>query len=125
MARKTAQVIRTEAKEVVEELLDAVVKEREEIEGQRIPGRVIRGAKTPWTRRDVDNVFPPVTFIPEETIPVTYNGVRYQLFSDVEMTVPSIIRDIYVEHRRRARQSVTQSLASIGVDILGQGGLTD
>ena len=104
MPAKSREKIREEAKEKVVELIDSVVKEQEEIQATRIPGRVVRGTKTPWTRGDVDRAFPPVTFTPEETIPVTYNGVRYLLIADVECCVPSCIKDIYDNHRKAVRR---------------------
>ena len=125
MARKTREAITAEAKEIVEKLLDTVVKEQEETQAERTPGKVIRGVKTSWTRGDVDRLFPSVTILPEETVPVTYNGVQYQLIADREMVVPSIIRDIYLEYRRRRRQGSTRNLSPLDVHVVGQGGLTE
>ena len=125
MPKKSREQIKVKAKEAVAEFLDVVVKEQEEAQAERIPGKVIRGVKTSWTRNDVDRLFPPVTILPEETIPVTYNGVQYQLIADREMVVPSIIRDIYLEYRRRRRQGSTRNLSVLDVKVVGQGGLVE
>jgi len=103
MVAKTKAERRVQAKEVLAEIVEEAVKEQEEI-GERVPGKVVRGIKTPWTRADVDKIFPIVSLIPEQTIRVTYNGVSYQLIQDLEMVVPSVIRDIYNNSRKRVRQ---------------------
>ena len=46
-----------------------------------------------------------VTFTPEENCPVTWNGIKYDLFSDTPVTVPSVIRDIYDNYRKETRQA--------------------
>ena len=120
MRRKKKEQIVKEVKAKIAELAEAVA---EEVVTERIPGQVVHGLKTPWTYGDVDRAFPPCTIMPEETIPVTYNGVRYQLLSGVEMTVPTIIRDIYFEHRRRTRDA-GKSLKGMGIMVeAGAGGL--
>ena len=109
------------ARELVQKLVDEVTDEVE-AEGERVPGKIVRGAKTAWTDADLVKAHGLATFTPEETIPVTINGVRYQLLADWEMTVPKIVKQIYDEHRRKARQ-VGAGLVALGIKKEGEGGL--
>lgn len=121
---KTKRQIQEAAKEAVNQLVETTILEQEEESAERIPGRVIKGTKTPWTRKDVDNAFPLCTFTPDETLPVTYNGVRYQLISGLEMLAPSIIRDIYLDSRKR-RMEAAKNMRMLGVTVdPGVGALT-
>jgi hypothetical protein len=57
-----------------------------------------------WSPQDMRQ-FPTKTFTPRETIPVTFNGLTYQLVDDQEVTVPEPIYTIYQEHRRALAQA--------------------
>jgi len=57
-------------------------------------------SKKPYTRRWVERHYPMVSLTPEENVPVTFNGVRWDLRASVEVRVPKIVYDIY--HARRA-----------------------
>lgn len=123
MPRKSKAQIKSEAKQVIEEFVEQTIKEKEEAQAERVPGMTLHGVKTSWRRSDVDKAFPICSFIPDETIPVTYNGVRYQLLSGIECLVPTIIRDIYNDRRRRIRET-DKLLKSSNVFIeRGVGGL--
>jgi len=83
------------------------------------PGQTIHGSKVPWTRQDVEKAFPICAFVPDETIPVTYNGVMYQLIAGVECLVPTIIRDIYQDYRRAKvgfGKNIMTSMGKVQVD---------
>ncbi len=113
--------VKEKARELVQKLVDEVTDEVES-EGERVPGKVVRGNKTSWTDADLVKVHGLATFTPEETIPVTINGVRYQLFDGYEMTVPKIVKQIYDEHRKRQR-NIGAGLAALGIKKEGEGGL--
>lgn len=71
------------------------------------PGTVVDSGKPsarkiPWTLKDMEK-YPKRVFTPEETVPVTVHGLKYQLIADQEITVPSIVYDIYMEHRKSMR----------------------
>lgn len=102
MSRKP-EVIKQKAIEAVSELLETVVEQKEAESGERKPGVTIRGSKVPWTRGDVERAFPKVTFVPEESLPVTFNGITYRLTEGEDNTVPSCIKVIYDDHRKRER----------------------
>lgn len=58
----------------------------------------------PWKLADV-NLLPDgskelVTWTPNETIPVFYNGVMCQCIADVPMTTEKAFMDVYLEHKR-------------------------
>lgn len=57
-------------------------------------------AKTRWTREWMAKTYPEVRFTPKRTLPVTPNGVRYQLVADEEFVGPQIVKDIYDEMLR-------------------------
>ncbi len=113
--------VKEKARELVQKLVDEVTDEVES-EGERIPGKVVRGHKTVTTDADLVKAHGVVTFTPEETIPITVNGVRYQCFADYEMTVPKNIKQIYDEHRKRQR-NIGAGLVALGIKKEGEGGL--
>jgi len=88
----------------LKEQIEQAVTEVEESRKVRTPGRVINGQKVTWTFRDMEQ-FKKVTFIPEETVPVTFNGLTYNLIADYEVTVPEPIFNIYREYRRKSRRT--------------------
>lgn len=123
---------KSKLREAVHEAMEEVVAEEEEaLLADRKPGQILdrtklTARKVPWTRRDITGGYPAVTFTPEETIPITVHGQRWQLISDQVITVPSIIKEIYDEHRRAIRASprVLVSPAGDTVHVLpGAGGL--
>lgn len=69
------------------------------------PGTIIgtgmAAHKKPWTMADVGpGKVEWLRFTPLETLPVTYNGLRFQLFADEEFYGPKFVYDIYAEHKR-------------------------
>ncbi len=92
----------------------------------RTPGLTIAGAKTAWTKRDLEEKFPLVTWTPEETIPLCFNGVHYQAFMGFEWVTPSVIKTIYDNHRKvKMQQDNMLKDANIqgGFARIGEGGL--
>jgi len=61
------------------------------------------GLKVAYSRKDLDRIYGICGFVPEETLPVTVHGVRYQLITGVPMMCPTIIRDTYLRHREILR----------------------
>jgi|GEM_PF-4803148 len=61
-----------------------------------------------WTERDLAE-FEYVTFIPRETIPITWNGITIQLGDDVECRIPKPFYNIYLEHRKAQKQAEIHS----------------
>ncbi len=120
MPRK-AETIKRKAVEAVTELAEVLAEEAKSVGEPRTPGATVRGGKVPWTRGDIERTFPMVTFMPEETVPVSWNGVRYQLLEGIEATVPSCIKGIYDDYRRRVR-SIGRDLPSMGVTKSVYGG---
>ena len=57
-----------------------------------------------WSYRDMGQ-FPAKTFIPDETVPVTWNGLMYQLRSGEEVTVPEPIYNVYRDHKKAQRMA--------------------
>jgi len=93
-----------EAKEVLEEITQEleskVVEEAEMKVTGRKPGVTVGGTKTTYTYRDLCEMFPIVKFTPEETIPLTFQGVRVQALANIEMHVPECFEKIYRQHRK-------------------------
>ncbi len=71
--------------------------------GERIPGKLVHGQKTIWTYKDCLDRYEVVSFIPEETIPLNFNGVKVQAFSGIEMHVPKCFKKVYDDHRKALR----------------------
>lgn len=58
-----------------------------------------------WSIRDLAQFPLSPRFVPNETIPITWNGITVYLQEDVECQVPIPFYDIYREHRRALRQA--------------------
>ena len=92
-------------REIVDEIsFEADERIQNESGGERVPGKVVNGQKTIYTENDLIKMFPIVTFTPEETVPLIFNGVRYQAMNGVEMHVPQCIKEIYDRHKRELRK---------------------
>ncbi len=96
-----------EAKELLEDLTQEAEKKVEEAPEGRVPGLAIGDTKTSWTYNDCVEKFPIVTFTPEETIPLIFNGVRVQAIEGYEMHVPKCFYTIYQQHRAMLRKPKT------------------
>ncbi len=92
-----------EAKAVLEELTKEAEKKVEEAPEGRVPGLAIGDTKTSYNYSDLVKMFPVVSFVPEETIPLSFNGVRVQAIEGYEMHVPKCFYDIYQQHRAMLR----------------------
>mgnify|MGYP001593747925 CR=1 FL=1 len=123
MARPKKETLRKRVQEALDPIIEQAVREETE-NSERMPGRVVHGIKTAFTDADLVRIHGVVTFIPEETVPVSCNGVQYQLFADREMTVPKNIYNQYIEYRKRKRQPF-RSLAGLNIQNLGAGPLTE
>ncbi len=53
--------------------------------------------KVRWTRDDQVRMYPRVRILPERSIPVIVNGVRWDLQAFVARDVPSIVADVYAQ----------------------------
>jgi len=94
------------ATEAVADLLDAEVQKlEEEEEGDRVPGKVVHGAKTAWTEQDLLKEYGGQEFVPDVTIPVTISGVRFQLLQGVSMYVPKEVIRVFEETKQRTRDA--------------------
>ena len=111
-----------EAVEVIEEIKQELETKVEETPKGRVPGLTIGGSKTTYTYQDLVKIFPVVSFIPEETIRLTYQGVPVQAFSGIEMHVPKCFKDIYDRHRFELRQH-SKNVKEAGLLDLGVGEL--
>ncbi len=102
--RQIKRSLKLVPKEELEKVVAEVVAEADEAidsipEGAK-PGDVINGYKVAWTWSEMLKQFPIVTFTPEETIPLTWNGVKVQALAQIEMHVPQPFKMIYDQHRR-------------------------
>ena len=90
-----------DVKEVLEAAEQAVEERVEkEVVVERRPGMIIDGEKIPYTYKWMCDNFEIVSFIPEETIPLCWNGVRVQALTNIEMHVPKPFKEIYDNSRR-------------------------
>ncbi len=115
-----------ETKVLLNEIIEEVEQKIEEKPKGRVPGLTIGSSKTPYTYKDLDGMFPAVTFTPEETIPLTYQGVSVQALSGWEMCVPECFKRVYDNHRREKRQ-FSKTLKEANMEDLGvlpAGGIT-
>lgn len=93
---------------VIEAFLDQLSEERAN-SADVPPGTVIdRGKPTErikdWTERDlIQSGQQLVTFTPNETMPIIWNGLRCQLIADQEITTYKCFYDVYMEHKFETR----------------------
>ena len=69
------------------------------------PGKIIDGKKTIFTYQDLCNMFDIVSFTPERTVPLTFNGVKVQAYAGIEMHVPQCFKEIYDQSGRELRNA--------------------
>lgn len=99
------------AKQVVAELvkeLESAIEEEEGLDKTK-PGIILdrfraTARKVPYTRGYLEEHFPMVEVVPAKTIPVTFQGICYQLFNGVKIKVPEPIAGIYYEHMESLRR---------------------
>ncbi len=101
-------MVKKKTKQLLEDLKEAIEVQEDTIPVDRKPGEKYRvGGKTfkvPWTKKAVEEVYPLVELIPEETLKMVYQGLYYQLIADRVCKVPSIIRELYIERRKKERE---------------------
>lgn len=51
--------------------------------------------KVRWTREWVDKTYVPLTFTPNRSMDIAPHGIPYRVNAETEITVPSIVKDIY------------------------------
>ncbi len=103
-SRKPLEQVVVETNETIEEaekrLRDKLVtKYQARDEESRQPGKVIDGKKIPWTMKDMEARFPMVNFVPDETVPLTWNGVKVYAIAGIEIHAPKPFYDIW-NHRK-------------------------
>lgn len=119
---KTQQAIEA-AQKAVADIIAGAEQKIEEM-GERTPGKVVNGVKTPWTRADMER-FERIVFTPAHTVKVTWNGILYQMIESVEMMVPEPVYYVYKDAYDRMR-NVGKSMPSSGFPMTvthGAGGL--
>lgn len=111
-APETIQEKKEEAFELLDEVEQAELsdfeqwkRDKQKERDERIPGKKVAGTKTMWTKKDIADRWPVVTFVPEETVKVTFQGVIYQLLAGAENHVPQVIRDQYYMCKRQERMA--------------------
>ena len=109
----------TEAVVVLDELRAEAEHKAYTLTTDKVPGMVIGGTKTTYTYQDLVRMFPIATFTPEETIPLTFQGVTVQAIAGYEMHVPECFKKIYENHRREARWAASNSAKEAGMQDLG------
>ncbi len=81
----------------------------------RVPGQTItddkgrKQGKVPWTMKAIENIFGLCEYTPDETCPVTWNGVSIQCIRGVSQLMPTCFRDILLDRKRRMGQVKTIS----------------
>lgn len=102
VARAVQKIEPEEAKAILEEQTE--VAEGKVVEAKKkAPGQTVDGVKVSWTKKDIEERFPIVELNSEETIRINWNGVEYQLLQGATHYVPSVIRDVYLQHRKALR----------------------
>jgi len=133
VARELKKLTKEETKAIVEDLSEEVeAKIANEPQGRR-PGMTIGTDKVAWTVKDIRDLkdehgnqqFPDVTFIPERTIPLTWNGIRVQAIAGRELKVPKCFKDIYDRSIRvsiEAPQEDERALKERGYEAIARAG---
>ena len=124
MSGRGRQATKERVREAVEQIVEEATKKVLDDEEGDYPGKIRGMNKTAWTDADLVRVHGLVTFTPEETIPITINGIRYQLIGDIEITVPRIVKIEYDSYRRKMRRPYRPIMTAIGeIKKEGEGGL--
>ena len=117
--REVAQILNRaeDPNAVLTELAKDTKQEAIEATEERMPGKVVRGQKTSWTLKDVENIFPICEFTPDDTVQVTWNGVMIQFIAGCSQIMPTCFRDLYLETKRRTRASKPIMVSTGKIDI--------
>ena len=101
-----------------EEVLAAVLAETKShpTPVNKTPGAIIGDTKVSWTWADMIKRFPIKSFIPDETVLLTWNGVPVQCYNGIEMHVPEPFYTLYNRHRDEQRKH-TDDLRFLGIDV--------
>ncbi len=105
---------------------ESIPRAQERLDKSALPGQTVNGLKKPWTFEAIKKIFPIVSFIPEETICLTWNGVRQQCYSGVEMHTPKCFYDIYLRYRSETRKAAGALPRDMGFEVtigIGAGAL--
>jgi hypothetical protein len=103
--------------EIAQEIADEDMKPELTSAAAKVPpGTVIGDTKVIYTFKDLEAMFPIVTFTPEVTIPLSFNGVRFQALEGRECHVPKCFKDIY-DKVRKPRTEMRQELAGMGIRV--------
>ena len=128
--RRVTQALRRsmtpeDAQEVIAEVAIEVQQKVETQPKIRTPGSIVAGSKVAYTYQDLCKMFPIVTFTPEETIGLTFQGIRVQALEGKEMHVPKCFKNIYDQHRAAMRYGARgmPQVGYVNVEELGAGAL--
>jgi hypothetical protein len=119
--RSLKLVPKEELERVVEEVNSEADDELDIVPEGKRPGDVVNGYKVPWTYEVMVKEFPIVTFTPEETIPLTWNGVKVQAYAQIEMHVPEPFKMIYDNHRREIGRKPSQTFKDGFINMIELG----
>ena len=116
-----------DAKIILAEQLKVSTQKAVELEEQK-PGQVIQGLKTPWHDKEAADIDGVIEFTPIETVPFTWNGIRYQFINGVSIAIPKTVYEEYRRLRKEGfRDSNRKQLPDLGYENLerpGFGALT-
>ena len=111
--------------DAIQVIAEAIKTEVEEVQERR-PGMKIKGYKVPFTYDWVNKTFAKVTFIPDETVVITWQGLSWQLRENEEVTVPSIVKQEFDKHKKAIRNASKGVSTSYGYSpVIGVGALTE
>lgn len=110
MQRQITQLQTALAEKNAEAAAKVTVPPAPEASPERAPGSYVEVArdhagapvyrKVRWTKPAIAKAYPSVTFEPRVTIDVAPHGVTYHLIANQEVTVPSIVKDVYQQSIR-------------------------
>ena len=105
---ESAATVQAVAEEIAE-----LAEGRTEQEANLKAGTIIGDRKIPYTRKDLDEIYGTTEFIPDETIPITLQGIRFQMVAGRETCVPKEVKAIW-DRRKRMLANPSTTLGDRG-----------
>lgn len=88
------------AVDILAEAVALAEKKAEDAPRVRTPGATVEGSKIPFTEKDLIDIHGLYTFIPDDTRPITIQGVRVQLLKGYEITTAKCFYNYYQQCKR-------------------------
>jgi hypothetical protein len=120
LSTQTTKQLEKEVAKVQRKVVAAEEEEKKGVPGTKLDRWEATARKIPWTLKDFDK-YNKIEFVPEETIPITINGVTITMLNGYKMKVPEPFYGEYIEWRNRQRSQSKPIATDRGIVTVAPG----